>query len=379
MCDGTQPQSLTSLITADDLRSLLPIVNRYLLVTGISYYCDEKGYRYLDELWYKDLSEHVRYLKHFTLAAPCRHESPQKNAIALDSDPSFSEIKFIDLPSPHSFAKAIMLLPVTTFRLWRAIRQTDIVHAGVVGWPHLLGWVATPIVRLRRKFYLLVVESASWRVPPGLSVTIQARIRAYISERLNRWCVNNADLAFFTQEEYQKSLLTKRQERGHIIHASWIDEENIISEADAKELWRKKVSPSTQELKVLFAGRLVASKGVLILLEAMKALDEENIPIKLDILGEGELLSECERVCKSLKSSTGIRVLGKVPSDANFLQRLQGYHAIVVPKISDEPPRIVYDAYSQALPLLASDTAGLRDCIQNGKTGMLANSMTLVP
>jgi glycosyltransferase involved in cell wall biosynthesis len=239
--------------------------------------------------------------------------------------------------------------------------------------------VATPIVRLRRKFYLLVVESASWRVPPGLSVTIQARIRAYISEKLNRWCVKNADLAFFTQEEYQKSLLTKRQERGHIIHASWIDEENIISEADAKELWRKKVSPSTQKLKVLFAGRLVASKGVLILLEAMKALDEENIPIKLDILGEGELLSECERVCKSLKSSTGIRVLGKVPSDANFLQRLQGYHAIVVPKISDEPPRIVYDAYSQALPLLASDTAGLRDCIQNGKTGMLANSMTLVP
>ncbi|MEG4394568.1 hypothetical protein [Microcoleus sp. BROC3] len=53
---------------------------------------------------------------------------------------------------------------------------------------------------------------------------------------MNRWCVNNANLTIFTQSQYQQSLLTKRQERGHVIHASWIDEENIISEADAEEI-----------------------------------------------------------------------------------------------------------------------------------------------
>lgn len=374
MSNATQLDSMTCLITADDLQSLPPITNRYLLVTNIPCYCDEKGCRYLDHMWYKDLIEHFRYLKNFTLASPCQHEEPPKGTVALDSNPYFSEVQFIDLPSPNSFAKAIMLLPTTLVKLWRAIGQADIVHTGVAGWPIPMGWLVTPIVRLRRKLYAIVVESAFWRLQPGIPVTIKSRIRSGIYERLNRWCVNNADLTIFTQEEYQKSLLTKGQERGQVIHASWIDEENIISDADAKEIWHKKVSPSTKELKVLFAGRLNASKGVLILLEAMKALDKDGIPVKLDILGQGELLSECKIASKSMQSSTEIRILGTVPYGSEFFELLQGYHAIVVPSISDEQPRIVYDAYSQAVPSLASDTAGLRDCIQNGKTGMLTNS-----
>ena len=374
MYDATEPNSLTCFNVADCALSLPPITKPYLLVTNIKCYRDEKGVRYLDPLWHKDLLEHFHYLKNFTLAAPCEQIDPPKGAIALDSDPSFSNIQFVDLPSPNSFAEAILLLPATVVKLWQAIGKADIVHTGVAGWPIPMGWLATPIVQLRRKFYIIIVESAPWRLQPGLPVKIKARITAPICERLNRWCVNNTDLAIFTQKEYLKSLLTKRQERGYVIHASWIDEENIISEVEATEIWHKKVSSSTKELKVLFAGRLNASKGVLILLEAMKALDKDNIPVKLDILGQDELLSECERVSKLLQRATQIQILGTVPYGSEFFRILQEYHAIVVPSISDEQPRIVYDAYSQAIPVLASDTPGLRDCVQNGQTGMIANS-----
>lgn len=354
--------------------SLPPITKRYLLVLSLECYCDEKGSRYLDQLWYKDLIEHFRYLKNFTLASPCAKQEPPEDTIAVDNDPLFSGVNFINLPSPKSFAQAIMSVPTTALLLWKAIGQADIVHSSVAGWPIPLGWLVTPIVKLRKKPYVLIVESAFWRLQPGIPATIPARLRAYISEVLNRWCVNNADLSVFTHEEYQNSLLTKGEERGHIINASWIDEENIITHADATEIWHKKVSPSTQELKILFAGRLIASKGVLILLEAMRLLDEENIPVKLDILGQGELFSECEKASKSLKKSVNIRMRGTVSYGREFLQLLQKYHAVVVPSLSDEQPRIVYDAYSQAVPLLASDTDGLRDCIQHGKTGMLTRS-----
>ena len=356
-------------------QSLPPITKRYLLVIGLECYCDEKGSRYLEALWYKDLIEHFQYLKNFTLASPCVKQKPPENAILLDNDPSFSGVQFIDLPSPNnSFVQEIMSVPTTALLLWKAIGQADIVHSTVAGWPIPLGWLVTPMVKLRKKLYVLIVESAFWRLQPGIPATIQARIRAYISEVLNRWCVNEADLSLFTQEEYRKSLLTKGEERGHVINASWIDEENIITHADATEIWHKKFSPSTQELKILFAGRLTPTKGVLILLEAMKLLDEENIPIKLDILGQGELFSECEKASKSLKNSVNIRMRGTVSYGRKFLQLLQEYHAVVVPSLSDEQPRIVYDAYSQAVPLLGSDTAGLRDCIQDGKTGMLTRS-----
>jgi len=44
---------------------------------------------------------------------------------------------------------------------------------------------------------------------------------------------------------------------------------------------------------------------------------------------------------------------------------------VIVPSLSDEQPRIVYDAFSQAVPVVASNTPGLRDCVRHGSTGRL--------
>lgn len=357
-------------IFQQDLEQLLPITQNYLLVIGIECYRDHKGFRYVDQLWYKDILQHLNYLKNLTIACPCRYQEPPKNAIALDHDPNFANVKFIELPASNNLIQGIKLLPATIFKLWQAIGAANIVHTQVAGWPIPLGWLVTPIVLLRKKIYIIIVESAPWRLQPGTSNKIPAKIRAYISEKLNRWCVNKTDLAIFTQEEYKQSLLTKNQNRGYIIHASWIDEENVISEVQAKAIWQQKNSVSTEQLNILLPGRLVANKGVLVLLEAMKVLDQKNIPVKLDILGEGELFAECQRVSQNLQN-TQIRMLGTLPYNSEFFNLLQNYHAIIVPTISDEQPRIAYDAYSQAVPILGSDTAGMRDCVQQNKNGIL--------
>jgi glycosyltransferase involved in cell wall biosynthesis len=354
-------------------RTLMPIDKRYLLVLNIKSFCDSKGRRCLDLMWAKDLTQHFKYLKNFTLASPRVRETPPENTIEVDSETSFADAKFIDLPSPNSFAKAILLLPATVAQLWGAIASSDIVHSAVAGWPIPMGWLVTPIVLIQRKPYVIVVESAPWRLLPGAPASIKAKIQAYIYETLNRWCINSADLIIFTQAEYQQSLLTKRHKQSQIIHASWIDEENIISEAEATKIWHEKLSASPKQLKILFAGRLHPDKGLLVLLEAMKILDEENIAVKLDILGEGELLSNCQAASKAMQKSVQIEVLGTIPYGREFFRLLQQYHAVVVPSTSDEQPRIVYDAYSQAVSVLANNTAGLRDCIQNGITGSLAN------
>ena len=344
------------------------------MVMNIRSTCDKKGDRYLDQMWAKDLTEHFKYLKDFTLASPCQQETSPENGIAVSQESSFSNVEFIDLPCPDSYKDAILTLPATVAKLWSAIGSSDIVHSCVTGWPIPMGWLVTQIALIQGKFYVLVVESAPWRLEPGKTVKIKDRIIAYVSEIVNRWCVNNANLTIFTQSEYQQSLLTKRQERGHIIHASWIDEENIISEADAAQIWYRKISPSTKKLKLLFAGRLESSKGVLVLLEAMKILDDKNIAVNLDILGDGSLLNQCKTLSNQLQKSVNIQFLGTLPYGKEFFRLLQEYHAVVVPNLSNEQPRIVYDAYSQAVPVLASNTDGLRDCIQNHTTGVIANS-----
>jgi len=54
------------------------------------------------------------------------------------------------------------------------------------------------------------------------------------------------------------------------------------------------------------------NKGLLVLLEARKILDEENIAVKLDILGEGELLSNCQAASKAMQKSVQIELLGTI-------------------------------------------------------------------
>ncbi|PZV23557.1 MAG: hypothetical protein DCF12_18805 [Snowella sp.] len=344
----------------------------YLFVVNIQCYQDKSGDIYLDPLWYKDLKKHLYYLKNFTLACPCIYEQAPEGFVNLMSDSLFSEIIIVNLPQPKNYLHALWLLPTTLVMLWKAIQSSTIVHCGIAGWPIPLGWFTTAIAKLQGKYLLIIVESAPWRLKPGIPASFRNRIEAIIWEKMGRWCLNRSDLALFTQAEYKESLLTKRKDQAYITPASWIDEEIILSEEKAIEIWNQKLVNPTY-LKLIFVGRLVPEKGLLVLLKAMEILKEKQIPITLDILGEGEMLATCQQASDTYSEITQINILGTVSYGREFFNILQKYHAIAVPSLSDEQPRIVYDGYSQAIPILASKTAGLQDVVQDNVTGKLVH------
>lgn len=356
---GKQPWQETIMRDGASREELLPITVPYLICLNIVCYRDARGIHYFDPLWHKDLMEHLRYLKNLTLACPCRLGEPPPDAVALD-------IPVIELPCADSVGQFIRWMPATALRLWKAIRAARIVHLGVAGWPVPLGWLASPMALLRRRPSVIVVESAPWRLRPGLPVTLKKRLRAGVSEVLSQWCLKRAAVVIVTQAEYWP--------RGHVIPASWVDADTILSRTDAEEAWRSKKLDRRGPLKLLFAGRLEHAKGVPILLDAMRLLSLNGAPVELDILGQGPLLRECEEASRDLTGAAKIRMLGTVPYDAGFFRIVREHHAVVVPSLSDEQPRIVYDAFSQAVPVLASDTPGLRACVQRHKTGKIALS-----
>jgi glycosyltransferase involved in cell wall biosynthesis len=98
----------------------------------------------------------------------------------------------------------------------------------------------------------------------------------------------------------------------------------------------------------------------------------------LDVLGSGELAPLCQQVSTELQGPTQVRVLGTVAYGAPLFELIRNYHAVIVPSISDEQPRIVYDAYSQGVPILGTQTAGLRDCIYENLTGWLVEPNSVV-
>jgi len=234
-----------------------------------------------------------------------------------------------------------------------------------------MGWIVTPLVLLRRKPYVIIVESAPWRLQKEAAAGWKRRLRASLQELMGRWVVSNTKLAIFTQDEYRQSMMGQQATRGYVIPASWIDEQDILTDVEAEQVWHRKLAAPDSLLKILFVGRLVPDKGVLVLLEAMRLLGAGDAPITLSILGEGDLKNECITVASELTAVTSVRILGTVPYGAPLFALIREYDALVVPTISDEQPRIVFDAYSQAVPVLASDTAGLRSCVRQGETGLL--------
>jgi glycosyltransferase involved in cell wall biosynthesis len=357
-----------------DREKLIRLTLPYLLVVEqqLPLYRDSTGQLFADELWHKDLLMHLGYVDHLMIASPCREQDPPPDAKPLPSDRSTFEV--VELPAQKSLVHSLRGMPTIVARLCRAIRKAGIVHSAIAGWPIPMGWIVTPLAIIFRKPLVIVVESAPWRLQHGQRAGWKRRLRAAFQEFMSRLVLRNAALVICTQDEYCHSLLGSKRSNGFVIPASWIDEEDILPEYVAEDIWQKKLSTSDSRLRLLFVGRLVPAKGLLVLLQAMQQLSTDSLPISLDILGEGDLRSQCELVASELKGTTAVNLLGTVPYGAPLFELIRGYDAVVVPSISDEQPRIVFDAYSQAVPVLASDTPGLRSCVKSGELCLFATA-----
>jgi glycosyltransferase involved in cell wall biosynthesis len=350
---------------------LAPIVQPYLIVLfSVPFHVDASGRRWIDSLWAKDLIEHTRYLKDLTLVARVTRAAPPANAVAMDAVASLRTVRCVEVPTPTGFRTTLTTLPQTCRTLWRELARTRIVHTAVAAWPLPEAWLLVPMLQFRPRLLYINVESAFWRIAPGSEVPVRKRLRAAIYERLNRICIARSDICTFTHEGYRRSLLRRAARRGHVVEASWIDQENLLPASALPEVIARRRQPA-QRLRMVFAGRLMREKGILLLIDAVGACVAAGGEVELDIIGEGPLLEECDARVRRLGLENSVRRRASLPYGQPFFDALRAYDVLVVPSISEEQPRIVFDAYSQALPVIASRTEGLVQCVQDGVTGLL--------
>ncbi len=363
--------SLTSpTASASAFQNVTPAIidTPYLLVTLIPCFLDDNDTIWLEQGWQHDLIEHFRYLKDFTLCAPEARKGAQPNLLPIEI-PDDVRFRYVNLPDQTSAFKALLGLPRTALVLWRAIGRAAIVHSGVIGWPYPLGWIANPFAILRQKALVIVVES-SWRSEPFRKLSLMKRLWDAAKELAARWSCNHADVALFTQSSYRNSLHSGATGNAYVTPAVWINEADILDEIDAQRYWDCKLA---EPVRMLFAGRLVAGKGLEILLEALRILDGRRIRARVDIIGDGPLRQKC-RGSVAAFSSVRLSVFDPIPYGTPFFALVRSYHALLIPSLTDEQPRVLFDANAQAVPVIASDTPGLRPHVEDGVTGWLINS-----
>jgi glycosyltransferase involved in cell wall biosynthesis len=354
------------------------IIDRpYLMVGNIDYFVDEAERVYFNRAWHHDLVQHLAYLPRITMVAPRRRlsEAQDPSDLVPLSAEQQAQLHLIPLPPSESRLGALLRLVPTLRTIWSAIGAADIVHSGVAGYPIPMGWLAVPVARLRSKKNLMIVESAPWRSPPVDADPplrkLRKRAESIVFERMARWCCAQADVSFYTQPGYREEFHGAAPNPGYVTPATWINSEDVLAEPEARRLWDEKLRGP---VRFLFAGRLVVEKGVNVLLRAIEKLSDAGVVGRVDVIGEGPLREAVERAAAAAtarETSFRLTYLAPVPYGAPFFRLLERYHAVVVPSLSDEQPRIVFDAWARAVPVIASATKGLAPYVKAGETGSL--------
>lgn len=120
--------------------------------------------------------------------------------------------------------------------------------------------------------------------------------------------------------------------------------------------------PKTAEAAFVYAGRLVAGKGLPVLLEAMAGVSGA----RLVIAGDGPLRPELE----ALAANTGAPVTftGRVADPAPYYRAA---NAVVLPSDMEALPLNLIEAAACGVPAIATRVGGIPEIVEDGVTGLL--------
>lgn len=130
---------------------------------------------------------------------------------------------------------------------------------------------------------------------------------------------------------------------------------------------RKSFNKEDNVLKSVFVGRLVPQKDPLIVLKAHAVLLQQQIPIHLTFIGDGELKSNLETYIKKHKV-TNVEFVGKI-SQSQVLEILSNSHILIAPSKDEAMSMAVLEAISSGLYVFATPISGNKELINDGVNG----------
>lgn len=124
-------------------------------------------------------------------------------------------------------------------------------------------------------------------------------------------------------------------------------------------------SGHAERRRVVFAGRVVAAKGVSVLIRAIADLDGELV-----ICGEGWQLEAMRRLARREGIDSRVRFTGWLAAE-QLAQELADASVVAMPSLWPEPFGLVgIEALAAGRPVIASATGGVADWLQDGVSGL---------
>lgn len=136
------------------------------------------------------------------------------------------------------------------------------------------------------------------------------------------------------------------------------------------------LKPKFHDITFLAVGRFVEKKAPHLTIQAFKKVHERIPEAKLKMIGDGKLLEKCKEYVKSENLEKSVIFLGALPHERILEVFENAYcfvqHSVVAPNGDSEgTPVAILEACAAALPVVATQHAGIKDVIVHGETGFL--------
>ncbi|MBL8214266.1 MAG: glycosyltransferase [Bryobacterales bacterium] len=129
----------------------------------------------------------------------------------------------------------------------------------------------------------------------------------------------------------------------------------MLTEADMDRARRAvERAPASGPLRVLFVGRLSAGKNAGVLLEAIRRLNSDNVPVLCTIVGHGPERPALESFCRRHGLETIVRFTGGLPFSA-VLDEMEHADVLVLVSETEGWPKVIAEAMAFGLICIASD------------------------
>ncbi len=280
------------------------------------------------------------------------------------------------------------------FQLWRMRHSYDVIHvfqisplaaaAALIGklthTPVVISSQCAPTGEAQRTETRQQMSLMHDTLPPAAYLHIDGRhvISDDISALSRLAFGGRAMLNFLRQSEvYFQALSTRSKAHlaaqgfrpNHIVHIPGSVQPEIFCPSAAL-----RPDPARPERIIVCVGRLEYSKGIDVLLHSwaryMRTFPAERTALvpQLQIIGDGELRPQLERIARELDILDSVTFLGTRSDILSFLQQSWGF---ILPSRWEGMPNALLEAMSCGLPCIATRISGSEDLFCDGLNGIL--------
>ena len=213
------------------------------------------------------------------------------------------------------------------------------------------------------------VSVSSVRVFLGDAYRIQlGRILGSIAVRIYCVALRRMDGVIAISEAIYKWLLDQKISPQRIFHIPNFLDEKWLKE-DLMDL-----PPTHDEIRVVISGKLMKHKRVDWAIRAVCEVANEYPELHLDIVGDGPMRADLERLVTQLGGDGRVVFHGKID---DLKPLLNNAHIVLQTSLVEGIPRALMEAMARGKTILAADIPGMNELIQERVSGYLFDSNSL--